>query len=70
MKISHFGGAAKGHGAGVIVGEQGKATFCEQKVAKKLYAAGPEALSPTMPQAQRRKVFAPLLIEKAAASFF
>jgi hypothetical protein len=36
---------------------KGKASFCEQKEAKKLYYAGPEALSGTPPQAQRRKKF-------------
>jgi hypothetical protein len=37
-----------------------KASFCEQKEAKKLYHAGPWALSLTQPQAQHKKVFAPL----------
>jgi hypothetical protein len=44
-----------------------KATFCEQKVAKKLYDAGPWALSGTKPMAQhKQKFFAPLFFKKAA----
>jgi hypothetical protein len=34
-----------------------KATFCEQKVAKKLCYAGPWALSLTQPMAQHQKSF-------------
>jgi hypothetical protein len=40
--------------------EKQRTTFCEQKAAKKLYYAGPWALSPTTPMAQRSKIFAPL----------
>jgi hypothetical protein len=48
---------------------KGKATFCEQKVAKKLYHAGPWALSPTQPMAQHNKKFLRRFFQKAAASF-
>jgi hypothetical protein len=34
-----------------------KASFCEQKEAKKLFYAGPWALSPTEPQAQHKIIF-------------
>jgi hypothetical protein len=37
-----------------------RATFCEQKVAKKLCYAGPRALSLTQPMAQHKKIYAPL----------
>jgi hypothetical protein len=40
--------------------QKASATFCEQKVAKKLYYAGSWALSLTQSQAQHNKVFAPL----------
>jgi hypothetical protein len=33
------------------------ATFCEQKVAKKLYDSGSRALAPTQPEAQHNKSF-------------
>ena len=55
-----------GHGADLWADElgvflrKGKASFCEQKEAKKLFYAGPWALSPTQPHAQHKKVFAPL----------
>jgi hypothetical protein len=32
-------------------------TFCEQKVAKKLYSPGPWAAAPSRPTAQSHKVF-------------
>jgi hypothetical protein len=36
---------------------KGKASFCEQKEAKKLYDAGPWALALTTPMAQHRQKF-------------
>jgi hypothetical protein len=41
-------------------GVSGKASFCEQKEAKKLYYAGLWASALTQPMAQHKKVFAPL----------
>jgi hypothetical protein len=43
---------------------EGKATFCEQKVAKKLCYAGPWALSLTTPMAQRNKSFCAAFFKK------
>jgi hypothetical protein len=48
--------------------EQGRTTFCEQKVAKKLYLL--RAHAARTPQAQRKqKFFAPLFFKKAATFF-
>jgi hypothetical protein len=46
-----------------------KTTFCEQKVAKKLYYAGPWALSPTTPTAQHNKNFCAAFFKKRLLSF-
>jgi hypothetical protein len=43
--------------SGLFYEKKGSATFCEQKVAKKLCYAGPWALSATMPMAQHRQKF-------------
>jgi hypothetical protein len=43
---------------------EGKATFCEQKVAKKLCYAGLWAMSPTMPQAQHKRSFCAAFFKK------
>jgi hypothetical protein len=34
-----------------------KTSFCEQKEAKKLFYAGPEAMSPTTPMTQHKQKF-------------
>jgi hypothetical protein len=47
-----------------------KATFCEQKVAKKLYYAGPGAFAPTTPMAQHSKKFLRRFFQKAASSLW
>jgi hypothetical protein len=41
-----------------------KASFCEQKEAKKLYYAGPWALSLTTPMAQHNKNFCAAFFKK------
>jgi hypothetical protein len=41
-----------------------KATFCEQKVAKKLCYAGPEAVSLATPMAQHNKSFCAAFFKK------
>jgi hypothetical protein len=41
-------------------------TFCEQKVAKKLYESGPWALSVTKPMAQGNKNFCAAFLKAAA----
>jgi hypothetical protein len=55
-------------GTGAV--KQGKASFCEQKEAKKLFYAGSWALSPTMPIAQHKKKFLRRFFQKAAAFFY
>jgi hypothetical protein len=47
-----------------FAGEEGEATFCEQKVAKKLCYAGPWAMSSTQSQAQRNKSFCAAFFKK------
>jgi hypothetical protein len=44
-----------------------KTSFCEQKEAKKLYHAGPWALSPTPLMAQHSQKFLRRFFQKAAA---
>jgi hypothetical protein len=44
--------------------KKGKASFCEQKEAKKLFYAGPWALSPTPPMAQHNKSFCGAFFKK------
>jgi hypothetical protein len=44
-----------------------KTTFCEQKVAKKLYYAGSWALSPATPMTQHSQKFLRRFFQKAAA---
>ncbi|HVE21504.1 MAG TPA: hypothetical protein VNC39_05965 [Acidocella sp.] len=51
---------------GTVNQSERKATFCEQKVAKKLYYAGPGALSRTQPMAQRKQKFLRRFFQKAA----
>jgi hypothetical protein len=48
---------------------EGRPTFCEQKVAKKLFYAGLWALSPITPIAQIRNKFLRRFFQKAAAFF-
>jgi hypothetical protein len=47
-------------------GKKVSATFCEQKVAKKLYYAGPQATSAPTPMAQRKQKFLRRFFQKAA----
>jgi hypothetical protein len=49
--------------------EKGKTSFCEQKEAKKLFYAGPEALSPTKPITQHNKSFCAAFFKKRLLSF-
>jgi hypothetical protein len=44
--------------------KQGKASFCEQKEAKKLFYAGSWAMSATTPAAQRNKNFCAAFFKK------
>jgi hypothetical protein len=48
---------------------EGKASFCEQKEAKKLFYAGPGALSRTKPQAQHKRSFCAAFFKKRLLSF-
>jgi hypothetical protein len=43
---------------------KGKASFCEQKEAKKLFYAGSWAVSPTMPQARHKRSFCAAFFKK------
>jgi hypothetical protein len=45
-----------------------KASFCEQKEAKKLFYAGPEAMSATMPTAQHKTSFCAAFFKKRLLS--
>jgi hypothetical protein len=47
---------------------EGKATFCEQKVAKKLYEFGPWALAPTTPMARHNESFCAAFFKKRLLS--
>ncbi|HVE21638.1 MAG TPA: hypothetical protein VNC39_06650 [Acidocella sp.] len=50
---------------------EGKATFCEQKAAKKLCYAGPWALAPSQPMAQHKQKFlVPLFSKKRPLACF
>jgi hypothetical protein len=44
--------------------KRGRSTFCEQKVAKKLYEIGSWALAATQPMAQHRKSFCGAFFKK------
>jgi hypothetical protein len=55
-----------GSGPQVSVGE---ASFCEQKEAKKLYYAGPWAVSPLPPMTQHKRSFCAAFFKKRLLSF-
>jgi hypothetical protein len=48
---------------------EGSTSFCEQKEAKKLYYAGPEAVSATTPMPQRSKNFCTAFFKERLLSF-
>ncbi|HEY1857299.1 hypothetical protein [Acidocella sp.] len=48
--------------------EKGKAAFCEQKEAKKLYSSGPWAAPATTPMAQHRRNFCATFFKKRPLS--
>jgi hypothetical protein len=55
-RLARFSPSIRGRKRGSRQGK-GKATFCEQKVAKKLYFAGPWAVSETTPTTQHNRSF-------------
>jgi hypothetical protein len=56
-------------GQGLAQGAKGKASFCEQKEAKKLCYAGPLAGSATTPMAQPNKSFCAAFFKKRPLLF-
>ena len=49
-------------------GREGRASFCGQKEAKKLFYAGPEAMSPTTPMPQHERSFCAAFFKKRPLS--
>jgi hypothetical protein len=54
--------------ATVLWQAKGKASFCEQKETKKLFYAGPWAVSATTPMAQHKKSFCAAFFKKRLLS--